>query len=249
MRDADDFKRNLVATVRALGRRHGEPVGTSARAPAAPGGRAAVQAPAKSEPEIVLRPASKTKPEVLAIGSSTGGPQALSEVLRTITKSISLPILITQHMPPTFTSILATHIAQATGWPCAEARDGDVIESRHIYVARGGLHMIIESKGTQKIVRLSDAPPENFCRPAVDPMLRSIAKAYGPSVLVLILTGMGYDGRSGSEEIVRCGGTIIAQDKATSVVWGMPGAVATSGLCSAVLPLKELGTHVSKLAA
>ena len=247
MRDADDFKRDLVSKVRALGRRHGEPV--SARASTAISGRAAALAPAKGEPVIVLRPASKSKPEVLAIGSSTGGPQALSEVLRSITKSISLPILITQHMPPTFTSILATHIGQATGWPSAEARDGDVIESRHIYVAPGGHHMLVETQGTRKVIRLSDAPPENFCKPAVDPMLRSIANAYGPSVLVVILTGMGYDGRSGGKVIVQHGGTIIAQDKATSVVWGMPGAVATSGLCSAVLPLKELGPHVSKLAA
>ena len=247
MRDADEFKRDLVSRVRALGRRHGEPV--SPRAAAAVRGRVAVLAPAKSEPEIVLRSASKTKPEVLAIGSSTGGPQALAEVLRTITKSINLPILVTQHMPPTFTSILATHIGQATGWPSAEARDGDVIESHHIYIAPGGYHMLVEAKGGRKVIRLSDAPPENFCKPAVDPMLRSIADVYGPAALVVILTGMGYDGRSGGKVIIQHGGTIIAQDKASSVVWGMPGAVATSGLCSAVLPLKELGPHVSKLAA
>jgi two-component system chemotaxis response regulator CheB len=109
--------------------------------------------------------------------------------------------------------------------------------------------MVVEAEGTRKVIRLSDAPPEHFCRPSVDPMLRSVAKAYGSSVLVLILTGMGQDGRAGGEEIVRQGGTVIAQDKATSVVWGMPGAVAISGLCSAVLPLKDLGPHIAKLAA
>jgi len=197
----------------------------------------------------VLRPAGSAKPEVIAIGSSTGGPQALAEVLKSLTKSVTLPILITQHMPPTFTSILAAHIAQLTGWPCAEAKDGDVIQKHQIYVAPGGHHMLIEKSGVQKVIRLSDSPPENFCRPAVDPMLRSIAKAYGPSVLVIILTGMGYDGRNGSQDISKSGGTVVAQDKDTSVVWGMPGAVATSGLCSAVLPLKDLGPHVSKLAA
>lgn len=248
LRAADDFKRDLVAKVRALGRRHAEASGAARPRPVVAGGRAVAPALSK-EQEVQLRPAGKAKPEVLAIGSSTGGPQALSECLRAITKSISLPILITQHMPPTFTSILAAHIGQATGWPCAEARDGDVVEGRHIYVAPGGYHMLVETRGTRKVLRLSDAPAEHFCRPAVDPMLRSIAKAYGPSVLVMILTGMGYDGRSGGEEIIRQGGTIIAQDKATSVVWGMPGAVAASGLCSAVLPLKELGPHVSKLAA
>jgi two-component system chemotaxis response regulator CheB len=248
LRGADDFKHDLVAKVRALGRRHGEPRAAARVRPVLVGGRDGPPVPAK-EKAIRLRPAGTAKPEVLAIGSSTGGPQALSECLRTITKSINLPILITQHMPPTFTAILAAHIAQTTGWPCAEAQDGDVIKGGHIYVAPGGHHMLVETQGARKVLRLSDAPPEHFCRPAVDPMLRSVAKAYGPSVLVLILTGMGQDGRSGGEEIVRQGGTIVAQDKATSVVWGMPGAVATSGLCSAVLPLKELGSHVSKLAA
>ena len=248
MREADDFKRDLVEKVRALGRRHADAGHAPRVRPALADARFAPPLP-KGEPVIQLRPGSKVKPEVLAIGSSTGGPQALAECLRTITKSINLPILITQHMPPTFTSILATHIGQLTGWPSAEAKDGDVIQGGHVYVAPGGHHMLVEAEGTRKVIRLSDAPPEHFCRPSVDPMLRSIAKAYGSSVLVLILTGMGQDGRAGGEEIVKQGGTIIAQDKATSVVWGMPGAVATSGLCSAVLALKDLGPHIAKLAA
>jgi two-component system chemotaxis response regulator CheB len=245
LREAEDFKRDLVAKVRALGRQAADRA-TSPRAPISSGARVAAK---PKDSEIVLRQGSSVRPQVLAIGSSTGGPQALAEVLVTITKNIKLPILITQHMPPTFTSILAAHIGQSTGWPTAEAKDGDIVQNGHIYVAPGGFHMLVESKGTSKVIRLSDDPPENFCRPAVDPMLRSISKAYGPSVLVMILTGMGYDGRAGSQEIVRGGGTVIAQDKDTSVVWGMPGAVATSGLCSAVLPLRELGSHVSKLAA
>lgn len=246
LRDADDFKRDLISKVRALGKtgRRGSS-GVGKEAVSADGREAAP----KPDAEVVLRPAGREKPRVLAIGSSTGGPQALAEVLKTITQGISLPILITQHMPPTFTAILADHMGQATGWPSSEAKDGDVIENRHIYVAPGGKHMLVETEGTKKILRLSDEPPENFCKPAVDPMLRSIAKAYGPSVLVMILTGMGYDGRAGAKVIVECGGTVIAQDKQSSVVWGMPGAVATSGLCSAVLPLKDLGSHVSKLAA
>lgn len=246
LRDADDFKRDLISKVRALGHaaKSGRPSGGKSAAVASP--KATMT---NAGDKVVLRPEGPGKPKVLAIGSSTGGPQALSEVLKSITKSITLPILITQHMPPTFTAILAEHIGQATGWPSAEAKDGDVIEGRHIYVAPGGMHMLVESVGTEKVLRLSDDPPVNFCKPAVDPMLRSIAKAYGPSVLVMILTGMGYDGRSGAKDIVDSGGTVIAQDKETSVVWGMPGAVATSGLCSAVLPLKELGPHVSKLAA
>jgi len=247
LRDADDFKRDLVEKVRALGRKSADRAVAAGRRSLLP-----ASAPAggsKPDGEIKLRPVGSVKPEVIAIGSSTGGPQALAEMLKPLTKSVSLPILITQHMPPTFTSILAAHIAQSTGWSSAEAKSGDIIKDRHIYVAPGGHHMLIEKSGTQKMIRLSDDPPENFCRPAVDPMLRSIAKAYGSSVLVIILTGMGYDGRAGSQDIIKNGGTVIAQDKDTSVVWGMPGAVATSGLCSAVLPLKELGPHVSKLAA
>jgi two-component system, chemotaxis family, protein-glutamate methylesterase/glutaminase len=246
LREADDFKRDLVERVRALGRKRVDRAVAAGRSPLQSSARASAP---KLNSDITLRPAGSVKPEVIAIGSSTGGPQALAEVLKSLSKNISLPIVITQHMPPTFTSILAAHIAQLTGWPCAEAKDGDIIQNRHIYVAPGGHHMLIEKSGTQKVARLSDAPPENFCRPAVDPMLRSIAKAYGPSVLVVILTGMGYDGRAGSQDIIKSGGTVIAQDKDTSVVWGMPGAVATSGLCSAVLPLKDLGPHVSKLAA
>jgi two-component system chemotaxis response regulator CheB len=244
LRDADDFKRDLISKVRALGR-SGKRPSESERAAATDQREPAPKPDAK----IVLRPVGMEKPKVIAIGSSTGGPQALAEVLKSITQGITLPILITQHMPPTFTAILADHMGQATGWPSSEAKDGEVIEGRHIYVAPGGKHMLVESEGTKKVIRLSDDPPENFCKPAVDPMLRSIAKAYGPSVLVMILTGMGSDGRDGARVIVECGGTVIAQDKETSVVWGMPGAVATSGLCSAVLPLGDLGSHVSKLAA
>jgi two-component system chemotaxis response regulator CheB len=247
LRAADDFKRDLVEKVLALGRKRADRASAGGRAPLPEGVPAA--AVFKFDGEIKLRPAGTVKPEVIAIGSSTGGPQALAEVLKSLSAGTKLPILITQHMPPTFTSILATHIAQSTGWPCAEAKDGDVVEKGHIYVAPGGRHMLIEKSGVHRVIRLSDAPPENFCRPAVDPMLRSIAKAYGASVLVIILTGMGYDGRTGSQDIVKAGGTVIAQDKETSVVWGMPGAVATSGLCSAVLPLKELGPHALKLAA
>lgn len=247
LRNADDFKRDLVSKVKALGRRAGDK--------RKGGGAAKADAPATPAPhgggkrEVVLRQGGMSKPQVIAIGSSTGGPQALAEVLKSVTQRVDLPILITQHMPPTFTSILASHMAQATGWTCAEAEDGDVVRKRHIYIAPGGRHMLVEARGTEKVIRLSDDPPVNFCRPAVDPMLTSIAKAYGPSVLVTILTGMGYDGRAGSEDIVQSGGTVIAQDEETSVVWGMPGAVATSGLCSAVLPLTEIGPHMSKLAA
>ena len=243
LRQADDFKRDLVTKVLALS---GKSV--KSESGAAPLNGAAFATAQKSK-EIVLREPGKIKPSILAIGSSTGGPQALVECLKPITDSIKLPIVITQHMPPTFTAILANHLHQASGWPAAEAKDGDVIQGGHIYVAPGGKHMLIQSGGLKKTISLSDSPPENFCKPAVDPMLRSLVEAFGPAVLVLILTGMGADGCAGSKHVVEAGGTVIAQDEATSVVWGMPGAVASSGLCSAVLPLNEIGAKISKLAA
>lgn len=244
LRQADDFKRDLVAKVVALGGR-GKP--SAARATAKPlNGKATVNE-AKSS-IISLRDAGKTKPAVLAIGSSTGGPQALTSCIKSITDNITLPILITQHMPPTFTAILATHLGQASGWPCAEAKDGEPVEGGRIYVAPGGMHMLVESAGLNKVIRLNDDPPENFCKPAVDPMLRSIVEAYGPAVLVLILTGMGADGCAGSKVVVDAGGTVVAQDEESSVVWGMPGAVATNGLCNAVLPLPEIGSKICRLA-
>ncbi|MCG8548136.1 MAG: chemotaxis response regulator protein-glutamate methylesterase [Alphaproteobacteria bacterium] len=248
LRSADDFKRDLVSKVRALGRKNG--TNGASKTTASPV-RAAppVNGTGSTVETISLRKPGVVAPEVLAIGSSTGGPQALAKCIRPITKAISLPILVTQHMPATFTAILAQHLAQASGWPSAEGEDGEPVKPGRIYVAPGDCHMLVENSAVGKVIRLSDSPPENFCRPAVDPMLRSIAEAYGAAVLVLILTGMGHDGQAGSEDIVNAGGTVIAQDEATSVVWGMPGAVAQGGLCSAVLPLDKISGQISQLAA
>jgi two-component system chemotaxis response regulator CheB len=151
-------------------------------------------------------------------------------------------------MPATFTALLAEHITRASKIPAREGRDGDAILPGHIYVAPGEHHMTVERGPTNNLIRLNTDPPENFCRPAVDPMLRSMAKIYGPRLLVVILTGMGADGQKGSAVVTEAGGSIIAQDEATSVVWGMPGAVATAGLCSAILPLPEIAAYVRNLA-
>jgi two-component system chemotaxis response regulator CheB len=159
-----------------------------------------------------------------------------------------LPILVTQHMPATFTAILAEHIAQASRIPTAEARDGEPVMRGRIYVAPGDIHMTVAIEDGKKVIRLLKSAPENFCRPAVDPMLRSVAAAYGARSMVLILTGMGSDGRKGSSTVVAAGGTVVAQDEATSVVWGMPGCVAKAGLCSAVLPLPEIAPYLRRLA-
>ena len=130
---------------------------------------------------------------------------------------------------------------------CIEGKDGEIVKEGHIYLAPGNYHMVLEAFGAGSVIRLNQDPPENFCRPSVDPMLRSLAEIYGPGLLTIILTGMGSDGQKGAQVAVEAGGSVIAQDEATSVVWGMPGAVATSGLCSAVLPLKEIGPNVRKL--
>ncbi len=242
IRTGDEFRRELLAKVKALGevRRRRRSAARGKGPPRGPGAR-----PAKP---IALRKSGPVRPDVLAIGSSTGGPQALFALLGGLKSTIQQPILITQHMPPTFTTILAEHIARVSGRPCAEAKDGEVVASGHIYVAPGGFHMVVEPNKAQRVFRLSKAPPENFCRPAVDPMLRSLAKVFGPRVLSVILTGMGHDGLGGGEAVTKAGGTVIAQDEATSVVWGMPGAVATAGICSAVLPIKELAPYIMRFA-
>src|SRR5262249_20166009 len=143
-------------------------------------------------------------------------------------------------------TILAEHLGQASGMPSAEAKDGESVVAGRIYVAPGDFHMTVESQGAGMVVRLNKNPPENFCRPAGDPMLRSIGTAYGARTLFVMLTGMGQDGLKGARELVGAGSTVIAQDEASSVVWGMPGAVASAGLCSAVLPLAEIGPYVKK---
>ncbi len=185
------------------------------------------------------------KPDILALGSSTGGPQALFTTLKSVGK-LNIPIVITQHMPATFTKILAEHITQQTGLTSMEAEDGMIVEPGKVYVAQGGKHMLFERSGTQLTIKLDDGPMENFCKPAVDPMLRSLIGIFGNRVLCAILTGMGHDGLDGARLLTEKGGRVIAQDEASSVVWGMPGAVAQAGLASEVLPLDQIGGWLKK---
>ncbi|MTI16629.1 chemotaxis response regulator protein-glutamate methylesterase [Rhodobacteraceae bacterium RKSG542] len=195
-----------------------------------------------------LRPYSSAVPRVLTIGSSTGGPQALQVVLSGIGASIkNVPILITQHMPPTFTTILAEHLGKVLGIPSKEAEDGEVIQAGHVYVAPGGYHLRVAKKDGQVIATLDQEPPINFCRPSVDPMFDSVAEVYGAATLAVVLTGMGADGSQGTYSIAGRGGSVIAQDQKSSVVWGMPGAAAKSGNCSGILPLEQIGSKVSRL--
>ncbi len=185
--------------------------------------------------------------KALVIGCSTGGPQALNTLFAALgTKLSHIPIFITQHMPPTFTAILADHISKACGMPAAETKDGEAVAPGRIYVAPGNYHMVPEKSAGGAVIRLNQNPPENFCRPAVDPMLRGLAPIYGRNLLTVILTGMGSDGAQGAKLVDHEGGTVVAQDEASSVVWGMPRAVAEQNICKAVLPLLEIAPYILK---
>jgi two-component system chemotaxis response regulator CheB len=226
------FRQELIAKVKGLARIRR----------AAPAARAATLPPARLAP--------KRAPRLLAIGSSTGGPQALFTLIQSLGTGLRVPVVVTQHMPPKFTAILAEHITKLGAAPCAEARDNEALLPGRIYLAPGGQHLHIargSGPAASLIARLSNDPPENFCRPAVDPMLRSASIACNGQVLAVMLTGMGHDGLLGTRAVVDAGGTAIAQDEATSVVWGMPGAIAQAGLCHAVLPLPRIADKVQEL--
>ncbi|WP_145174793.1 chemotaxis response regulator protein-glutamate methylesterase [Gimesia aquarii] len=186
-------------------------------------------------------------PMVLVIGSSTGGPNALKSVLSAIPASFSLPILIAQHMPPLFTKTLAEHIERETKRPTAEAVDGELIERGRIYIAPGDFHMVVDKQDDRMVIRLNQDAPEHFCRPSVNPLYASAAKWYGSSVLAVMLTGMGDDGIEGAQSISERQGYIIVQDEQSSVVWGMPGAIANAGIANQVLPLRNIAPELVRL--
>jgi two-component system chemotaxis response regulator CheB len=189
-----------------------------------------------------------TMPRVLAIGASTGGPQALSLLLGKLSPHLdSVPVVIVLHMPPDFTDVVSGHIERATGRATRAARNGEKIRPGEIYFAPGSRHLKLARLETTPILLHCDSPPENFCRPAVNVLFRSVAQVYGPSALGIVLTGMGVDGLEGARAMVEAGGAIIVQDKASSIVWGMPGAIAQEGLASAILPVETIAVHVAAL--
>jgi len=188
------------------------------------------------------------RPKALLIGSSTGGPQALTALAAELAPIVDrVPVLITQHMPPTFTTILAQHVGRVSARPTYEGTNGQVVRQGNIYIAPGGLHMRVGRQGGNVAISLDDGPQINFCRPAVDPLFMSAIDVWKGDLLAVILTGMGSDGMRGGRDIVAAGGNVIAQDEATSVVWGMPGAAAQAGICSAVLPLNQIGQKIQKI--
>jgi two-component system chemotaxis response regulator CheB len=250
---AETFRHDLIQKIRHLGarvRRRAAGVPGPALAPAQDKTREAAIRPAAAQQGLVRRPFGMLPPKVLLIGSSTGGPQALMALVAEIGPVIDrFPVLITQHMPPTFTTILAEHLARAGRRPAHEAVDGETVKAGQIYLAPGGRHMRVVRHGAEIAIALDDGPPVNFCKPAVDPMLMSAIDVWQGSIISVILTGMGSDGMRGGKDIVAAGGSVIAQDEATSVVWGMPGAAANAGICAAVLPLKEIGPKLNRLFA
>jgi len=184
--------------------------------------------------------------DIVALGVSTGGPNALAEVMPHIPKDCPVPILIVQHMPPVFTKCLAERLSAKAHIPVHEGQPGDVLVPGHAWIAPGDYHMVVERQGTQIVLAMNQDPPENSCRPAVDVMFRSVAKVFGDAVLAVVLTGMGQDGMRGAEVIREAGGLVMAQDEASSVVWGMPGSVVHAGLAHSVLPLSQVATEIMR---
>ena len=253
---ADIFKRDLIEKIRHLGARLRRPltIASPALAPSAPAVNSQLPRtslgtmPRVAQPKLMLRPFGVAAPRVLLIGSSTGGPQALMNLVASIGPVIDrVPVLITQHMPPTFTTILAEHLARSSGRPAREAVDGEPVKAGQIYLAPGGHHMRVVRAGAGAAIALGDDAQVNFCKPAVDPMFTSAIDVWQGSIMAVVLTGMGSDGMRGGKEIVAAGGSIVAQDEVTSVVWGMPGSAANAGICAAVLPLDQIGPKLVRL--
>lgn len=199
-------------------------------------------------PASEVRPISRSmptkRPEILAIGCSTGGPNALSELWALLSRGLPIPTVIVQHMPPVFTRLLAERIAAQTKLNVREATHGAILEPGQIWIAAGDHHLVVRRDGARAKLELNQAPPENSCRPAVDPLFRSVAELYGSGALAVVLTGMGSDGLKGAESIKQRGGQVLVQDESTSVVWGMPGFIHKAGLADATLPLPELAHEV-----
>ncbi|GIF43673.1 protein-glutamate methylesterase/protein-glutamine glutaminase [Actinoplanes xinjiangensis] len=249
-------REQLVPKIQALGGRRRPPAGPPSRGPAPAGLRPAGPAPLRpgsppgapgrpgAGPPAPARPAVKRSPggkiDILAIGSSTGGPDALTKVLLGLPADLPVPIVITQHMPPVFTKMFAERLDRSTPLKVVEAGEGMELTPGTVYIAPGDRHLVFQRRGTATMTQLNSGPQENSCRPAVDVMFRSVAALYGGSCFATILTGMGQDGRGGAKVLRDTGAEVLAQDEATSVVWGMPGAVVAAGLADEVLPLDRI---------
>lgn len=228
----------LVPRVRALAGRNNRPTLPPALANSQP------------KPPVATRPGARPQraivPRVIAIGSSTGGPEALAKVLGSLGDRPNVPIVVVQHMPPVFTGMLAKRLDRLGPATVIEAGDREVLQPGTVYIAPGGRHLEVRQRGDSVVTVLHDHDPENFSRPSVDVLFRSVAATYPSSAIAVVLTGMGHDGCQGAQQIGRTGSLVLAQDQATSVVWGMPGAVTEAGLADTVLPIDAIGPYLTK---
>jgi two-component system chemotaxis response regulator CheB len=206
--------------------------------------RAAVATPPPRPP--AARTGPPKKPAVLVIGSSTGGPEALARVLPQLPANLAVPVLLVQHMPPVFTRQFAQRLDRLSPLRVVEAVDGTPLLPGTVHLAPGDHHLVVRGGARGLHTSLNQGPPENFCRPAVDPLFRSVVAAYDGAVLAVVLTGMGSDGRNGAGEIRAAGGTVLVQDQATSVVWGMPGAISQAGFADEILPLERMPEAITR---
>lgn len=234
----------LIPKIRAL-------VPAARRPAAAPSGRStvtAVRPPAPVRAPAQPRQGMRRHPvRAVVLGSSTGGPEALSRVVERLTTPLPVPMLVVQHMPAVFTRQLASRLDRLGPSQVHEAQDGQALVPGGIYIAPGDTHLEVEGKPGRLRARITHGPPVNFCRPSVDVLFRSALEVIGPDLLAVILTGMGADGKAGSGAIAEAGGTVVVQDEKSSVVWGMPGATATAGFAHRILPILEIGQAISGL--
>lgn len=224
------IRSELIPAIRALCKRESKPSAVAGKI-------SAVAAMPSARPALA-------RVDVLAIGASTGGPNALAELFAALPAAFAVPIVIVQHMPPMFTQMLAERLTRNSQIPTVEATSGMELEPGKAWIAPGDYHLTIAREGSRIRTKVKQEPPENACRPAVDPLLRSVASVYGPHCLAVILTGMGQDGLRGCEAVRAAGGQVLVQDEASSVVWGMPGFVARAGLADKVLPLSLLANEI-----
>jgi len=230
------IREHLIPKIKALCMPKGVPVSPAAL-PAKP--QTVVSAVTKpANPEVSARI------DLVAIGTSTGGPNALAELIPAIPGDFPVPIVIVQHMPPVFTRLLAGRLNEKSSLTVQEGRPGQTIRAGEAWIAPGDFHMVIERNGTGVVLQTNQDPPENSCRPAVDPLFRSVAQSFGPNALAIVLTGMGFDGVNGSQHIRERGGHVLIQDEASSVVWGMPGQVSAAGFANAVYSLKSMAQEI-----
>ena len=245
----DTIRDELIPKLKAFSRLRQRPGWSSsfeAREPDRVNSLDRVKAPKSSVPAHKLTASAGFR--VLAIGTSTGGPNALAEVVSGLPADFPIPVLIVQHMPPIFTRSLAERLSTLSHLKVVEGKTGDILEPGLVYIAPGDYHMIVERTSENEVViRTHQKSPEHSCRPAVDVLFRSVSEVYNNKVLAVVMTGMGRDGVDGCGKIKRSGGTVWVQDKKSSVVWGMPGLVAKQGLADKVISLKSLGKELCRI--